>query len=150
MLYENDKSIDKIGEALTFSKTLTNYANISPLTVMLNQLIQKLDYGVNKDIALKDVIELAPVIYRNNLTAAITIEDTDLFIKEYAGVACEIKLSLPLIFHIIKKTSSWEEAMELNAKLGGASCARGIYISSIVSRIYEIPSKYKKLLYYKI
>ncbi|AIO19365.1 ADP-ribosylglycohydrolase [Candidatus Izimaplasma bacterium HR1] len=149
-LYENDHSIDKIGEAVKYSKTLTAYTNISSLTVMLNELIKKLDYGIKKDDALEDVIELAPEVYKNSLNAAVTIENTDVFVDNYAGVACEIGLSLPLIFHIIKKSSSWKEAMEMNATLGGASCARGIYISAILSRIYEIPEKYKILLFYKI
>jgi hypothetical protein len=40
--------------------------------------------------------------------------------------------------------------MELNATLGGASSARGIFISALLSRIYDIPQEYKDKLYYKV
>ena len=117
---------------------------------MLNELIQKLAYGIDKIEALEDVIELAPDMYENSLRAALVVEDTNDLIENYAGVACSIDQTLPLIFHIIKKVNSWEEGLELNATIGGASSSRGIFISALLSLIYDIPEKYRNLLYYKI
>ena len=149
-LYENSKSIDKVNDALTFARTLTNYSAITQLNVMLFELLKKLDYGIKKDEALNDVIQLAPNLYQNSLKAAISIPEVFDFISDYAGVACDLTQSLPLIFYIVKNSDTWLSGMELNATLGGASSARGIYVSALLSRLYEIPQEYKDKLYYKV
>jgi hypothetical protein len=148
--YGDKNSIDKVNDALHFARTMTSYVNITPLTILLFELLKKLDYGVEKTKAMEEVIELAPEIYENRLRAALTIPDQQEFVQNYAGIACGIEQALPLIFYFIKNTNSWEEAMELNAKMGGASSARGIFISALLSRIYDIPEKYESLLYYKL
>lgn len=149
-LYEENKSVDKVNDALMFARTLTAYTSITPLNIMMFELLKKLDYGIKKEDALKDVIHLAPEIYQNALRASITIPEVFDFITNYAGVACELNQSLPLIFYIVKNSDSWLSGMELNATLGGASSARGIFVSALLSRIYEIPQEYKEKLYYSI
>ena len=52
-----EKSIDKVNDALHYARTLTSYVNITPLTIMLYELLKKLDYGIDKTTALNDVIE---------------------------------------------------------------------------------------------
>jgi len=149
-LYEQERSTEKVNDALLFARTLTNYTAITPLNIMLFELLKKLDYGIKKEDALKDVIKLAPQMYQNSLRAAITIPEAYEFISDYAGVACDLTQSLPLIFYIVKNSDSWIKGMELNATLGGASSARGLFVSALLSRIYEIPQEYKDKLYYKV
>ncbi len=149
-LYECGRSIDKINDSITYAKTLTGYKNIEPLTKMLFELLRLLDKGNDKTEVLKEVIKLAPPIYQDSLNNAITYNDTYKFIEDCAGVACGIDQALPLIFHIIKKSASWEDGLILNATLGGNSTARGLFIGGILSRIYEIPDKYNDKLYYNI
>jgi len=103
-LYEKSKSIEKVNDSLLFARTLTNYTAITPLNIMMYELLKKLDYGIKKDEALSDVIQLAPELYQNALRASITIPDVYDFINNYAGVACELNQSLPLIFYIVKNS----------------------------------------------
>ena len=56
-LYESPKSIDKINDALRYARTITSYVNITQLTVMLHELLKKLDYGINKKVGQMDVPE---------------------------------------------------------------------------------------------
>lgn len=149
-LYEKTSSTEKVNDALIFARTLTNYTAITALNIMLYELLKKLDYGIKKENALNDVIKLTPKSYQNSLKAAITIPDAFEFISNYAGVACDLEQSLPLIFYIVKNSDSWTKGMELNATLGGASSARGIFVSALLSRIYEIPQEYKDKLYYSV
>lgn len=149
-LYEIERSSEKVNDSLLFARTLTSYTAITALNIMLYELLKKLDYGIKKEDALQDVIKLTPKSYQNSLKAAITIPDAFEFISNYAGVSCDLEQSLPLIFYIVKNSDSWVKGMELNATLGGASSARGIFVSALLSRIYEIPQEFKDKLYYSI
>ena len=148
--YSQTKLINKEADALNYAKTLTAYSGINDLTAMLHKLLVLLDGGYDKMAALKDVIMLAPKEYRLALQKALTPIDMDTFIKEYSGIACGLDQSLPLIVYIIAHTNTWKEAMVLNATLGGASSARGIFISAIVSRYADIPAQYHHMLNYQI
>ena len=54
--------------------------------------------------------------------------------------------SIPLIFYIVAHFDQWEDALRENVILGGASAARGIFISAIMNHISGIPDKYVDLL----
>lgn len=149
-VYDQPRSTDKIGDALKYAQTLTAYHNVNPLTVMLYNLFTKLDQGVPKMDAMQSVLVDAPTEYQESLKQALTEIDIEPFIKDYSGVACGINQSLPLIFYIIAHTNSWKEALVLNATLGGASSARGIFISAIISRYEEIPTEYLYHLNYHV
>ena len=101
-----------------------------------------------KDKPLKDainsVLTYAPDIYQEALEKAIEIQDTNTFIKQYAGRACSIDQAIPVIMHILYHTHTFEEALELNAKIGGASSDRGLIIGAILNEVYTIPNDWIK------
>ena len=149
-LFENNRSVDKLHDSLQYSKTLTAYKNIEPLQKMILFVLENLKSRDNLQTVLKDSLMFAPVEYKTSLSNALLKEDTNKFIESDAGVACDISQSLPLIYHILAKSTSWEQALSLNATLGGASSARGIFISAILSLVYDIPEKFDDILFYKI
>lgn len=101
-----------------------------------------------KNHTLKDAIKLAltyaPDIYKEKLKHAISIKDTNTFIKLFAGRACSIDQAIPVIMHILYHTESFSDALELNAKIGGASADRGLIIGAILSEVYSIPDTWMK------
>lgn len=117
---------------------------------MLNNLLSELEKGTMKLEALKKVIADSPAEYHEALNISLTDIESSSFIKNYSGLGCSIKMSLPLVFFIIAHSKNWEEALKLNTTLGGASSARGIFISAIFSIISGIPETYLSKLKYNI
>ena len=149
-VYEDDNIINKELTAQEFAKVLTAYSKVDDLTRALYYLLVLLDQGLPFKEAALQLEEYLPVLYRKDVLIALTDIDLETFLKKHSGVACGINHALPLIFYILAHTNTWEEAMVLNATLGGASSARGIFLSAIASRYLEIPGKYLKLLQYNL
>jgi hypothetical protein len=61
------------------------------------------------------------------------MDDTKVFIKEYAGIACQIPQSIPLIIHMLTRVKSFEEMLHWNTRIGGASSDRGLMLGAILS-----------------
>jgi hypothetical protein len=101
-----------------------------------------------REHALKDAIKLAlpfaPEIYKEKLEKAMSIKDTNTFIKAYAGRACSIDQAIPVIMHILYHTENFTDALELNAKIGGASSDRGLLIGAILNDVCQIPESWIK------
>ena len=73
------------------------------------------------------------------LKKAVEMDNTNVFIEKYSGRACSISQAIPLIIHILSHTNSYQEAIELNAVLGGASSDRSLLIGAIFAQVSEIP-----------
>ncbi len=101
-----------------------------------------------KEHSLKNAIELAlsyaPDRYKEKLEKAISMEDTNAFIKHYAGRACSIDQAIPVIMHILYHSKNFKDALESNAKIGGATADRGLLMGPILSQVYEIPEAWIK------
>lgn len=89
----------------------------------------------DKQTVLKDAIQKAPKRYAVQLHKAIDMNDTDAFINEYAGIACQIRQSVPLIIHLLAHTNSFEEMLHLNTKIGGASSDRGLLLGALYAQL---------------
>ena len=98
---------------------------------------------------LKESIVYAPIQYQNKLSLALEMKDTKGFIKDYAGISCHIPYSLPLIFHILANSKSFEEGVEWNTRIGGASSDRGLLLGAILSKIYPVRKEWIKKINYR-
>jgi hypothetical protein len=67
----------------------------------------------NKQELIKQIIESAPATFKTKLMHAISDENDESFIEHHSGIACVIPQSIPLIFRIIHRASTYEEAMLL-------------------------------------
>ncbi|QMS84710.1 ADP-ribosylglycohydrolase family protein [Candidatus Xianfuyuplasma coldseepsis] len=149
-VFEKEYITDKVTTAVNFAKTVTSYENIEPLTTFLFNLLKELEQGITIQQALQNCSSIIPELYRDAILKSSEDIDIITFAKEHAGIACGLDQALPLIFYILQHTSSWEEAMVLNATIGGASANRGIFISAIASRYLEIPKEYQSKLNYNV
>ena len=73
------------------------------------------------------------------------VQDTDTFITETVNTACHIYDAVPLVFHILYRTQSFAEALELNAQIGGASSDRGTLIGVLYHTTGTIPPNAPKI-----
>lgn len=102
--------------------------------------------GMPRFEMLQKAIELAPAEFSEKLSMALTMDDTRSFIKQYAGIACHIPQSIPLIFHLLKRCGTYQEMVETNIRLGGASGERAMLLGAIFAQISEVPSTWAGLL----
>jgi len=149
-IFDKDNIKNKVEEATKYAKVFSAYENIQKFIELTNILLIDFKNRVNKHIALKGNIKLAPVEYQERLKAALEDITIDEFIEKHSGIACGLEQSFPLIYYIVDKSKNWEEALQLNASLGGASCARGIFISAFFNYLTGIPDQYVNALNYKI
>ncbi|MCK7486795.1 MAG: ADP-ribosylglycohydrolase family protein [Bacillus subtilis] len=89
--------------------------------------------------ALESVVTFAPEQVREALTNALSMTDTLLFITRHAGTACHIPQAIPLIFHLLYHSSSYEEAVKWNVKIGGASADRAMLLGAFAAQGSPIP-----------
>ena len=92
--------------------------------------------------AIKLLVEGIPEQKRLPFTKAIEMDNTPYFIKDYAGTACSIGQALPVIIHILYHSRSFEDIINKNTTIGGASSDRGMLLGAIASFFYEIPKHY--------
>jgi len=108
---------------------------------MFDQLLVYLSTQPRKK-AIEKAITFAPKSVLETLYKATQIEDTNLFIKNYAGRACAIKYSIPVIMHVLYHQNSFDEALEKNAIIGGSVADRATIIGAIYGAIDSIPKLY--------
>lgn len=116
------------------------YSNMSIFKDMYDFFDLLMAYMKTKTVkeAIKKVLVDTPDMFKEAFTKAVEMEDTDAFIDQYAGRACPIKHALPVIIHLMYHTSSFEEALEKNALIGGASSDRALLLAALLSEKYEI------------
>lgn len=100
--------------------------------------------------AIEEALNLGPKEMQETLKKAVSIKDTNHFIDTYAGRACSIEDAIPVIIHILYHTKSYESALELNAKIGGASADRALIIGAIINQVYDLPDTWIKLVSKKL
>ena len=91
---------------------------------------------------IKKSIHLAPVSDHEALKQAISMDDTDKFIEAFAGRGCDVAHTLPVIIHALTHTKTFEEAVKLNAKIGGDSADRALLIGFLHQESH-IPESWK-------
>ena len=100
----------------------------------------------NRKEAIKKAVELAPVKYQAVLEKAIVMTDTEAFVEQYAGRACAIKFSIPVIIHLLYHHETFEEAINANILIGGAIADRAMFLGAIYHQIKPLDPIYKEKL----
>jgi hypothetical protein len=141
---------NKVEYSTLLAKTMTSFDQINDYNRLLFSLFESIKNGKNKQVALTESINFAPDTIKGSLTKALEMIDTYSFIESHSGFACYIEMTLPLIFHIVAHCETVEEALRLNAKLSGASSARGLFIGAIYNLLTGINEEYLDILNVKI
>lgn len=124
--------------AWELAQGFTDIVDYKDFYQVFDQLFNDLDQMSMVD-ALKKVSKIVPKKYVEPIKHALEMKDTNKFIIEHSGTACHIHHAIPLIFHILAHTNSYEDAVKLNVKIGGASCDRAMLIGAIYAQISDIP-----------
>ncbi len=90
--------------------------------------------------AVKAALAFAPKRYAVQLRKAIEMNDTAAFVKDYAGTACAINQSIPIIIHLLYHSQNLQDAWLRNALISGAIAERAMLLTMIMGMV-DAPTK---------
>jgi hypothetical protein len=90
--------------------------------------------------AIETSIALAPKRYAIQMKKAIELKDTKAFVKDYAGTACAINQSVPIIIHLLYHSQNLADAWLRNALISGAIAERAMLLTMLMG-IIDPPSQ---------
>lgn len=128
-----------IDKAWELASIFTENEEYKTFYLMFDFILENIHTTSKKDL-FEQAIFYAPIRYQKVLNEAIQIRDTKLFINQHAGIACHLPQSIPLIFHMLYHGESYEQVINWNAKIGGASSDRGLLLGAILSQVSPVPS----------
>lgn len=94
--------------------------------------------------SLEEVISITPYHIQEAIKKGLEYASADEYLANYAGTEAFLPEAVPLIFHILYHTSSFEEAINYNILLGGSSADRALMIGAIYAQIAPIPTAWRK------
>lgn len=124
-------------EVFTLNKDYKDYIK------MFDQLFINLELKDMKS-AILDIIKYAPNHEKAKFENIKEISNIDDYINAYAGRACSIEQSIPLIFYILYHAKDFEDALNINVSVGGASSDRALLLGAFLEQLYEIPNSWKE------
>jgi hypothetical protein len=128
-------------QALDLASLFTDHSEYASFYRVFDYVFDHLGQKPLPHILLES-IELAPKHYQVHLRAALDMENTMLFVEEHAGISCHIPYSVPVIFHLLSHATTFEDLVEKNTKLGGASSDRGLLLGAIMHQISPAPQSW--------
>ena len=135
-------NIDEAIEITNVNKDASAYGRV--FAKLLNKVIN----GDDLNAALTSSAEEAPDTIKQPLIDALNTSETDsIAYGEITGRACHLPMAAPLMFHILKHTTSYTDAVETNIKTGGDNAGRSIMIGAIRGAVYgerAIPTNWIK------
>ncbi len=130
-------------KAIEFTKLFSNKSVYIDYMNMFDHLLIKLENTKLKD-AILEVIEYAPISEKTKLSHISDTSNIDQFIENFAGRACSIDQSVPLIFYILYHAKDFTDALNINAQVGGASSDRALLLACFLSQVYSLPLSWKE------
>lgn len=95
--------------------------------------------GAELNDALGEAAEFGDEEFSELLKTALASEETDCVAYGHiTGRACNLVMSIPLCFHILKNTTSFENAIEANSLAAGDNAGRSIVIGAIAGAYYGL------------
>jgi len=95
--------------------------------------------GTELKTALQQTAEQAPDRIRKPLKDALNTDEKDpIKYGETTGRACPLSQAMPLCFHILNNTDSYQTANETNIRTGGDNAGRSIVIGTILGAYYGL------------
>lgn len=91
--------------------------------------------GLNKTSmqqAIQQAMVKAPRRFAVQLKKALEMTDTVAFVKDYAGTACAINQSVPIIVHLLFHSKDLKDAWQGNALISGAIAERAMLLTMVM------------------
>jgi len=119
---------------------MTNVNEIAAeYTSVFLSLFQHLHDGMPLLEAMRASIDHASATTAKLLEDALTtLETSSVDYGEKTGRACHLPMAGPLIFHILKHSTSYREAVERNLAAGGDNAGRSILIGAIMGYLHGL------------
>ena len=125
-------------EHVRAAQRVTNVNDLAALYGdLFTGLIESIFEGAALEAALKDAAQSADPEIQGSLLEALETSETDSSV--YAAVngrACHLPMAAPLIFHILKHSESFAEAVERNNLSGGDNAGRSILIGALMGLVH--------------
>ena len=122
-------------KAWELAQLFTDKTDYLDLFKMFDHIIQGLNTKPLK-LLLEEAVNLAPRRFQMTVKKALEINDTSTLVKQYAGTACSINQSIPIIIHLLYHSTSFEDMLMRNALISGAISERGMMLGAILGAIY--------------
>lgn len=124
------------------AKDATRVTNDNPISNnaagIFRNLLSAILNGAEMEEALIQASNIGDEEFSSLLTAALETEEADsIAYGAETGRACYLKSALPLSFHILKHTNSFEEAVDLNNLCAGDNAGRSVFIGAIAGAYYN-------------
>ncbi len=130
-------------EAYELAKVFTHNEDYRAFYDVFDVLIDPADHS--KADALKRALEISPKHYGFKLAQAINSQSPKDMLK-LVEPSCAIHYAIPLIFTVLHHASSFEEACEINTRLGGASSDRGTLLGALMHAFDASPEAFNNKL----
>jgi hypothetical protein len=125
-------------KAWELAQLFTNKEEYPSCYQMFDSIIDQLPKLSMKQ-AIQQSIALAPKRYAIQMKKAIELTDTKAFVKDYAGTACAINQSVPIIIHLLYHSQHLADAWLRNALISGAIAERAMLLTMLMG-IMDPPS----------
>jgi hypothetical protein len=106
---------------------------------MFDAIIDRLPTKTMKQ-AIEESVVFAPKRYAIQMKKAIELTDTKAFVKDYAGTACAINQSVPIVIHLLYHSQNLADAWLRNALISGAIAERAMLLTMLMG-IIDPPSQ---------
>jgi hypothetical protein len=126
-------------KAWELAQLLTNKEEYTSCYQMFDAIIDRLPTQSMKQ-AIEASIPFAPKRFAVQMKKAIELTDTKAFVKDYAGTACAINQSVPVIIHLLYHSQSLQDAWLRNALISGAIAERAMLLTMLMG-IIDPPSQ---------
>ncbi len=110
---------------------------------MLDTFFKHAKKRPHKELIL-EIINGLPEDKLETFIQATQMTDSKKYIAKYAGTACHIDHAVPVIFHVVYHSNSFEEGLHLNTKIGGASSDRGMLIGAMLGEVFNVDNAFIK------
>lgn len=134
------KSSDNLAAEIETAIRVTNTnKDTSAHSQLFANILTRVLEGADVTKALKAGAEETSGALQQSLKDALTTDETNsIAYGEITGRACHLPNATPLMFHILKHSSSYVQAVETNIKAGGDNCGRATMIGAIMAARYGL------------
>jgi hypothetical protein len=124
-------------KAIELSSLFTSKSEYAESFTMFDYIFDHLHEAPIHTVLSKAIL-LGPKRYQVQLKKALEITDTPLFVKDYAGPACAINQSVPIMIHLLNKVKSFDDMLMQNAMIGGSISERGMLLAAVTGNLFPL------------
>lgn len=107
---------------------------------LFDYILDNLHLGLKQ--AVESSLTLSPALHQEALEQAFLMTDTERFVETHAGRACAIRMSIPVVIHLLSHYENFDEAIQANISIGGAIADRAMLLGMIYHQVEPLKAIY--------